>query len=47
MIEEPKEKELDCSKNCKNVMKECTESGVDASTCGNRYNRCISYCPMT
>jgi hypothetical protein len=39
-----KEIELDCSKNCKSVVKTCETSGRSRDECENRYNDCVSRC---
>ncbi len=39
-----KKTELDCSKNCKHVVRDCESSGARRDECDNRYNQCISRC---
>jgi hypothetical protein len=45
-MKEDKEIELDCSKNCKYVVKDCEASGRDREECENRYNDCVSKCAL-
>ena len=43
-MQNTKEIELDCSKNCKHVIKNCEANGKRLNECENRYNQCVSNC---
>jgi hypothetical protein len=38
--------ELDCSNNCKSVVRACEASGRSRDECENRYNDCVSKCSV-
>lgn len=45
-MKKKKDVELDCSKNCKSVVRECEAGGDGRSECENRYNQCVANCAV-
>jgi hypothetical protein len=45
-MKEDRERELDCSQNCKFTVQTCEASGRGRDECENRYNDCVSKCAL-
>jgi hypothetical protein len=45
-MKDKKNSELDCSKKCKHVIRDCEAGGSPSEQCVVLHNQCVSKCPF-